>query len=193
MEFGFEMLSIEPSRELAPYVFLLALALTAIAAWTDWRGGHISNYLTLPPIVLGPIGYGLAFGLNGFFGSIFAIVLCGLGPYLVFRIGGMAGGDVKLFAALAAICGPNLALEAQFFALVVAAIYALGRLTWDGKLFRTLANVVFIVLNPMLPKRWRRGMSNELMSRLRLGGAIFAGVFFAILGRYQVALFGLAA
>lgn len=189
MEFGLEMLSIEPSQQLAPYVFGIALLITAIAAWTDWRGGHISNYLTLPPVVIGPICYGLAYGINGLFGSLFAVVLCGLGPYLVFRIGGMAGGDVKLFAALAAICGPNLALEAQFFALVVAAIYALGRLTWDGKLFRTLGNVVFIVFNPMLPKRWRRGISNELMERLRLGGAIFAGLVFAVLGRYQMALF----
>lgn len=193
MEVGFEMLSIEPSRTAAPYVFVLALAITGVAAWTDWRGGRISNYLTLPAIALGPIVYGLFFGLNGFFGSLFAIVLCGLVPYLMFRMGGMAGGDVKLFAALAAICGTTVALEGEFLAFIVAGIYALGRLTWDGKLFRTLGNVLFMGVNPVLPKRWRRQMSNELMERLRLGGAIFAGLGLSLLGRYQVALFGLGA
>ena len=71
MDVGLELLNIEPSQDLAPYVFVLALAITGIAAFTDWRGGRISNYLTLPPVVLGPLVYGFVYGLNGFFGSIF--------------------------------------------------------------------------------------------------------------------------
>jgi len=192
MDLSLEMLNIEPSPALAPYVFALALVLTGIAAWTDWRGGHISNYLTLPPIVLGPLAYGMAFGMSGFVGAILAIVLCGLGPLMMFQMGAMAGGDVKLLAALGAICGTGVALEGEFLGLLVASIYALGRLTWDGKLFRTLGNMAFLGLNPILPKRWRRTMSKELMERIRLGGAIFGGLALAVLGRFQGYLLGLA-
>jgi hypothetical protein len=85
-----------------------------------------------------------------------------------------------------------VALEGEFLGLLVASIYALGRLTWDGKLFRTLGNMVFLGLNPILPKRWRRTMSKELMERIRLGGAIFGGLALAVLGRFQGYLLGLA-
>jgi Flp pilus assembly protein protease CpaA len=102
----------------------------------------------------------------------------------------MAGGDVKLFAALAGICGTGLALEAEFVALIVGCIYALGRLTWDGKLFRTLGNALFLAANPVLPKRMRRQASPELYAKLRLGGAIFAGLLLVCVGRFQGALFG---
>lgn len=193
MDFSLEMLNIEPSPTFAPWVFGLALVLSGIAAWTDWRGGHISNYITLPPLVLGPLGYGLAFGVNGFLGAVLAIVLCGLGPLLMYYMGAMAGGDVKLLAALGAICGTGIALEGEFLGLIVASIYALGRLTWDGKLFNTLGNMAFIGLNPVLPKRWRRTLSKELLERIRLGGAIFGGLALTVLGRYQAYLFGIHA
>lgn len=179
-----------PSIAAAPYVCALALALAAVAAVTDWRTGFIPNWLTLPPIVLGPIVYGIVDGLAGFLGSLIAIVLCGVIPLLMFRVRGMAGGDVKLFAALAAICGASLALEAQVLALLIGCIYALGRLTWDGKLLRTLTNALFLAANPILPPRMRRSPNPELLAKLRLGGAIFAGLLLVCVGRFQGALFG---
>jgi prepilin peptidase CpaA len=179
-----------PSMEAAPYVCLFALLLAGTAAITDWRTGHIPNWLTLPPIALGPIVYGIAFGLQGFLGAILAVVVCGVVPLLMFRVKGMAGGDVKLFAALAAICGTGLALEAQVLALIIGSIYALGRLTWDGKLFRTLSNALFLTVNPVLPKRLQRTPNPELLAKLRLGGAIFAGLLLVCVGRWQGALFG---
>lgn len=179
-----------PSIAAAPYVCLFALLVAGTAALTDWRTGHIPNWLTLPAIVAGPIVYGIALGVEGFLGSIIAIVVCGVVPLLMFRVKGMAGGDVKLFAALAAICGTGLALEAQVLSLIIGSIYALGRLTWDGKLFRTLSNALFLSVNPILPKRLQRAPNPELLAKLRLGGAIFAGLLLVCVGRWQGALFG---
>lgn len=179
-----------PSFEAAPYVCALALALAGTAAVTDWRTGFIPNWLTLPPVVIGPIAYGIVGGVSGFLGSVMAIVICGVIPLMMFRVKGMAGGDVKLFAAIAAICGTGLALEAQVLALIIGCIYALGRLTWDGKLMRTLGNALFLAANPVLPKRLRRAPSPELLEKLRLGGAIFAGLLLVCVGRWQGALFG---
>jgi prepilin peptidase CpaA len=177
------------SPDLMRIVFGLALAIAGIGAVTDYRTGHIPNWLTLPPLAIGPIGYGIAFGFEAVFAVLVGILICSIVPLLMFRLGGMAGGDVKLFAAIAAIVGPDIGLEGEFLAFVVAGIYSLGRLTWDGKLLRTLGNTLALGVNPVLPKRMRRTVSPELRETLRLGGAIFAGLLISVLGRFQAQLF----
>lgn len=161
----------------------LALLVTAIAAVTDWRTGHIPNWLTLPVIAVAPLVHGMLSGVEGFLLSAGGIVVCGAVPYLLFRRDAMAGGDVKLFAAIGAIVGLFVGIEAQFFAIVAAALFALGRLAWEGKLLRTLANSVFLGLNPVLPAKWRREITPELMNRIRLGAPIFVGTSIAVLLR----------
>jgi len=175
----------EPGPELTPYVYGLALLMAGIGALTDYRTGHIPNWLTLPPIIIAPIAYGLAFGWDAFMGVSVGIIICGLVPVIMFYMNGMAGGDVKLFVAIAALVGPDLGLQAELLAFVVGGIYSLGRLAWDGKLFRTLGNVAMMGVNPLLPKRLRRPLSTELRDTLRLGGAIFAGLLITLLGRVR--------
>jgi len=175
----------DPGPELMPYVYGLALLIAATGAVTDYRTGHIPNWLTLPPLAIAPLLYGLASGWDAFLAVLVGILVCGLVPVIMFRMGGMAGGDVNLFAAVAAIVGPDLGLQAELLALIVAGIYSLGRLAWDGKLFRTLGNTMAMGLNPILPKRLRRPMSPELRETLRLGGAIFAGTFITLYGRVR--------
>ena len=65
----------------------------------------------------------------------------------------------------------------------------MGRLAWDGKLAATLGRSFYLGLNPILPQRWRKSASPELMQKLRLGGAIFAGLLLSVLGRYHGSLF----
>lgn len=185
------MFGLGPDPELVPYLYGMAVVMTAIAAFTDWKTGHIPNWLTLPPLVLGPIVHGLSNGAAGLFGSLLAVAICGAVPLLMFWRGGMAGGDVKLFAAIAAVCGVEVGLEAEFLAFVVAGIYALGRLAWQGSLLRTLGNSFYMGLNPLLPQRLRKPISPELLHTLRLGGAIFAGTLIAVFSRLQTfVLFG---
>ena len=179
------MFTYDPGPELMPYVYGLALLIAGTGALTDYRTGHIPNWLTLPPLAIAPIAYGLAFGWDAFFGVTIGVILCALVPVVMFYLNGMAGGDVKLFAAIAAIVGPDLGLQAELLAFVVGGLYSLGRLTWDGKLFRTLGNTAMMGLNPILPKRLRRPMSQELRDTLRLGGAIFAGLLITVLGRFR--------
>lgn len=163
-----------------------AVLVTAAAAITDARTGHIPNWLTLPPLVVGPVLHGLVDGVWGLGLSMAAILFCGLVPYLLFRRDAMGGGDVKLFAAIGALTGPVVGLEAQLLALVAASVWALGRLTWRGRLFQTLRNALFIAVNPVLPKRWRREISTELLEAIRLGGPIFTGTLFAVLSHFPL-------
>jgi len=174
------------SSEIDPRVIHgVIVGLLAIAAYTDVRRGEIPNWLTLPPLVLAPLAYGVVDGTGGVLSSVMGLLVCALVPLIIFYRGGMAGGDVKLFAAVGAIGGLYLGLEIQFLSLVCASIYAIGQLAWDGKLLGSLASSFFVGLNPILPRRWRRTIPPALMHRIRLGAAILLGACIAIAGHHR--------
>lgn len=161
-----------------------ALLITAISAVTDWRTGHIPNWVTLPAIVLAPFGWFFAFGISQGLESVLGILVCGLVPYFLFRKGAMAGGDVKLFAAIGGLTGIFVGIEAQFFSFIAAAVLALGALAWRGLLFRTLANAARIAFNPLLPEKKRKEVSKENLNEFRLGTSIFVGTVIALAFRH---------
>lgn len=183
------LLNGSPSAQLAPWVLGLALVLTAVAAITDYRTGRIPNWITLPPLAVGPLIHGLVDGIEGALSSVVAMLVCGTVPLVMFFRQGMHGGDTKLFIAIAALCGTLVGLESQLLAFVVGAVYAMGRLAWEGKLLSTLGRTFYLGLNPLLPKSWRKAPSPELMQKLRLGGAIFAGLALTVIGRYRSLIF----
>lgn len=152
-----------------------AVGLAFVAAVTDWRKGEIPNWLTFPPLFLGPLMWGLAEGPTGLAESVAGMLLCAFIPFLLFKLGAIGGGDVKLVAAMGAVAGWKLGLEFELAGFVVAALYALGRLAYEGKLLRTLSNSVFLALNPIMPRSWRRRVTPSLMSTVRMGGGFFVG------------------
>lgn len=155
----------------------LAVLVTAIAAYTDFRTGRIPNWLSFGGMALGvllrtiqarPPGEGTLSALLG-------MLVCGLVPYFFFRKGAIGGGDVKQFVALGAILGAYHGIEAQFYAYVVGSLIAMGRLAWHGRLLGSLANSFFLALNPVMPRKWRREIRPDMLNLFRLGGSIFAG------------------
>lgn len=167
----------------------VALAIVAIAAFTDARKELIPNWLTLPALVAAPVFWLFADFYWGGLRSILGLILCGAVPYWLFRRGAWAGGDVKLFAAIGAVVGGDyggvgLGIEALLFTTMAAAVYALVRLAWEGKLLRTLGNAFFLPLNPILPAKWRREITPELMSKVRLGVPALVGTSIAVVLRY---------
>jgi len=177
---------------------LLSIAVAAVAAWTDFRTGHIPNWLTFPVIPLGVVLNGLAtlHGPRGFIegalASLGGVLVCSLAPGLMFYkqlvgregaepVGG--GGDVKLFAALGALLGYYHGIEAEFFAFCAAGIFGMASLAWHGRLLRAMGYTLFIAVNPVLPRKWRRDITPELLTKIRMGGAILAGTCVAALAR----------
>ena len=161
------------------------LSIALIAAFTDVRRGVIPNWLTLPVIVGAPIVHGVVDGAGGLLRSLLGLLVCALVPMLIWYGKGMHAGDVKVFAAIGAVGGVYVGLEAQFLSLVVAAIYALGQLAWNGQLLRSLARSLYIALNPVLPKRLRRNVPHEMLHRIRLGAAILLGSTIAVAGHHR--------
>jgi prepilin peptidase CpaA len=162
----------------------LTLVVTGIGAVTDYRTGHIPNWLTLPVIGLAPVAHLALGGGRALIASLLGLFVCGLVPYLLFRKGAMQGGDVKMFAAIGALVGLKLGIEAELLSFIVAAVLSLAALAWRGKLWRTLAGSFFLAANPVLPKSWRREVEPEAMSRFRLGISIFGGTCIALALRH---------
>lgn len=163
-----------------------ALLIAAVAAVTDFRRGEIPNWLTLPPLLVAPLVHAIAGGRWAALGSLAGIAACGLAPYLLFRRGAAGGGDVKLFAAIGAVAGVSVGLEAELISLAAAALVSLGRLAWRGRLLQALSSSLFLGINPLLPRRWRRTVSPELMTAVRLGGFAFAGTSLVLALRHPM-------
>ena len=107
-----------------------AISISAIAAVSDLRSSTIPNWLTLPPLVAAPAAYGIWLGWQYALLAVFSAILSGLVPYVLFRMRGMGGGDVKLFAALGAVTGfdPLLGVQIELVAFITAMISAASRL-----------------------------------------------------------------
>ena len=80
-----------------------AVVVAGIAAWTDWRRGQIPNWLTLGALAVAPFAHLIAALATGRSGeaieaagfSVVGAAACGLVPVLLYRAGGIYGGDVN--------------------------------------------------------------------------------------------------
>lgn len=175
----------------AHHFLVFAVAVSAIAAWYDWRTGEIPDRVTLVPLGVAPLAHFASPLLDGkplltaaetMGFSIFGAILCGVVPLLVWKMSqghGMGGGDIKLLAALGAILRPLVGIEAEFCAILASLLIALAGLAYEGRLLRSISNTVALGLNPLLPSHRRRQISPDMLTRTRFGPAIFVGTFCA--------------
>lgn len=171
--------------EPSPYTFVWTIALTAVAAAWDLRTGKIPNRLLLLGLV-GAIGAALANALASgdvlrtLLGMVVGVVLVSLVPALLYRVGGLGGGDLKLLALLGASLGPYLGLEAELYAFVLALIYAPARLIWEGRLGQQVRTLGRMAVRPLLPRARRPApVPVEQLTSLRFAPAIFMGTLTA--------------
>jgi prepilin peptidase CpaA len=184
----------------APLVTLLALCLfTAVAAVKDHRTGHIPNPLVAIAAVAGvtlhlalgfrstdATGHGVGDALaNETFTVALGVVLCAMVPLLLYRVGAMGGGDVKLLGAIGIVAGPMLGLEIELTAFVVAILFVGARLAYRGELLRLLGNSLALATNPMRAPEKRRQVPEALMTSLRFAPAVFASTLLSVLAHWH--------
>jgi prepilin peptidase CpaA len=172
-----------------PSFLLAAVVVSAIAAVYDVRTGQIPSWLTLGGLFLAPFGHAaraaLAAGGDGEAAlteaglSVLGALACAIVPLVLYRQNALGGGDVKLFAALGAICQVSIGFEALTYSFLAAVLLAPARLVYEGKLLKTLKNTVLLLGNAFVPKAKRRDVDPELMTWFRMGPAIFIGVMVA--------------
>jgi len=169
----------------ALYSLGFVVLLTAVAAYQDLRTGLISNRIVLVGTAVGlTLSWAFAAYSGGGSGLLSAIglsllgaVLVGAVPLLLYRAGGIGGGDVKLLAAVGGVLGPYVGLEAELYAFSLTVLYAPARLIWEGKLLSSMRTIGRLVVIPLIPRSARKPEPQvaELTS-FRFGPAIFLGV-----------------
>lgn len=164
---------------------IAALVVSGVAAVFDMKTGQIPNWVTLPVLLLAPIAHAASASARGipqdetFYEAGFAVTgafVTAIVPLILYRQNAIGGGDLKLLAALGALCQPSLGLELEMYGFLSALVVAPARLAYEGKLFRTLKNTATLMLNPVLPKDKQRAVEPEAMTWFRLGPCIFIGV-----------------
>jgi len=99
-----------------PFAFFAIVSIAALAygTWTDLRERIVSNWVTYGMLAVGLIGYAvwafLAQDIMIFAFSAFATASMFAFSLLLYKLGVWAGGDVKLFAGLAALNPVNPAI-----------------------------------------------------------------------------------
>lgn len=163
--------------QLSPFASLWLFALTALAAVTDTRRGLIPNWLTLPTLALAPLAQLATSGPRAASAALLGALGCALVPLLMFGLRAMGGGDVKLFAALGALCGASLGLELQLISYVIAALAALSVAAWRGRLLAILVSAARLLWPPRRTRDTTAlAAAPERLTDVRLGASIFAAV-----------------
>ena len=98
------------------YFELGAVLMSSIAAITDLRGRRIPNWLTYTGLLLAVSARTMVWGWAGLKSGLAGVLVAGSIFCLLFFLGAMGGGDVKLMGAVGAWVGPS---QAAFYLLAV--------------------------------------------------------------------------
>ena len=100
------------------------LIVLAIATFTDLRNRRIPNWLVLPFLVAGICVAGRLHGWSGIGHSLSGVAVGALLFGVLYWLGGMGMGDLKLCAAIGAWIGPSQLLFALVITSMVGGIMA---------------------------------------------------------------------
>ena len=129
----------------AQTIWILALVLSLVAGWTDWRRRKIPNWLTVPGLI---IGIGVHTIIAGWPGAKVSLEGAGtalglLLPLVLMRA--MGAGDWKLLGALGALLGPILILFVLVGSIFVSGLMAVVEVMRTHRVTTTLHNLGVLV------------------------------------------------
>jgi len=129
--------------------YCLLLALVCIAAISDVRTGKVPNRLTYTAVLLGLVYWlivSLVIGQTSIMVGCVVGLAAGLLPFaLIYMLGGLGGGDVKLMAAVGALSASwRVVLASTVYAMVLAMVFAIFIMIRKGLVKQTLSNLTRI-------------------------------------------------
>jgi prepilin peptidase CpaA len=123
------------------------LALLIFAAAQDLRTRKIRNWLTLCLVITG-LAHSLMSSHGVTFGDSILGTLAGFGlPLMLFVIGALGGGDVKLLAGVGAWLGASGVIEVFLAAAIVGMVIVLVQCAATGRLKKLFSNTLVLILN----------------------------------------------
>lgn len=145
-----------------PYSLAGGACFALAAAAFDLRWQRIPNRLTGAALLVALVSNTWVNGVQGLLGSLAAGFLAGAVFCVMFFMGGMGGGDVKLMAAIAAFAGLTHLPELLLATALAGGAFAVAVSAAHGRLGATLGSA-FGWLWP-----FRRDTSQESAERVRL-------------------------
>ncbi|HET6488332.1 MAG TPA: A24 family peptidase [Syntrophales bacterium] len=162
---------------------VILVAALVIASLTDVAHRKIPNAITYPLAAFGLIFHLLSSGMAGVVFSLSGILVGGGLLLLLYLLGGMGAGDVKLMAAVGSILGPADVFTASLYSALVGGVYALAIVFRHGELRETVYWLA-PALGGMMPARTAQApevAGRAGLPRLCYGLAISLGTVLAVL------------
>jgi prepilin peptidase CpaA len=162
-------------------VYWPTVMVLVVATFTDVRSRRIPNWLVVPFLGLGILASGVFYGWHGVGQSLEGAGLGLLLYGILFWMGGMGAGDVKLCAAIGAWIGPSQLLISLVFTGLVGGAMALAWALWGG-----FAKELFLHTGDLVFRSKERGevvLSNPLRRKMPYAPAIAIGTLISFIAR----------
>jgi prepilin peptidase CpaA len=127
------------------YLLMGGALVGLLGAVTDLRSARIPNRLTYSAMIAGLGLRAAVLGLAGLKSGAASILVAGSLFLLLFVVGAMGGGDMKLMTAVAAWVGSSHVMTLLLAAALAGGVLALGRTIFRNMLGETFQNTIRLV------------------------------------------------
>jgi len=162
------------------------LIVLTVATFTDLRSRRIPNWLVLPFLLVGFAVNGWLHGWHGVWQSLGGMALGALLFGVLFRMGGMGMGDVKLCAAIGAWIGPSQLLTAMVLTGLAGGVMALCWALYGGfigNMFKGSGELIFGLGRRGLRPHPELVLANPLTRKMPYAPAIAIGTLISFFSR----------
>ena len=126
---------------------IIAYILLFTAVCMDVRSMKISNRLILIGLAISLVRRILCEGISGFFTGIFLISLPVILLYLLFLVGALGAGDIKLFSLIGGFIQLKELIWCIVFAFSFAAVFSFAKMLYLGTFFPSMKRVFQYICN----------------------------------------------
>ncbi len=123
------------------YLLIGAVVCALAGGINDVRGARIPNWLTYGSLLAG-LAVRSAWGWAGLKSGLIGLLAAGGIFYVLFLLGGMGGGDVKLMAAVGSWAGGTQTVVVLIASAIAGGILAVGYMVFHRRVRMTLLNVL---------------------------------------------------
>lgn len=165
------------------YLLLCALTIATVGAVKDALGRRIPNWLTYSGLIAALLVRIVLGGWAELRGGLAGMLLAGGIFLLLFLLGGMGGGDVKLMAAVGAWVGYDQVWVFLTVSALAGGLLAAGYMLVHKQIFETLRNTVEILRHHLTVGIEPHPILNVQQAgtlRLPYGVAIAIGTFYCV-------------
>lgn len=132
------------------YHYILLLIFVLIAFYTDARKGIIPNILTFSFMIVGILYHLINNGVSGLIFSLFGLIVGFVVLFILYVIGAVGAGDVKLFCAIGAISGVEFLLYSCMYSIIYAGIIGIIIIIIKKEVIKRLFSTADYIFNILL-------------------------------------------